>query len=275
SVIPILLVATIIFRKIARKTSKSFTRIQGAINATIAESVDGIHVCKSLGIETESLEEFKKLNQKHCSAGFRRTTSMFMFFPVVNVIFGFATLAILIFGGQSVIRDLGFISAGELYIFLSLLEYFFFPVTQFVNIYAQIHAGFASFERIVEVLDSTPEIQDLGNIDIQNMDGKIEFRNVDFGYVSDNPVLMNFSLTINPGEKFAIVGHTGAGKTSIISLIARFYEFQSGKILIDGEDIRNIKLKSYRKHLGIVLQTPKLFYGTIKENITYGRRDAS
>ena len=275
SIIPILLVATFVFRKIARKTSKSFTRIQGAINATIAESVDGIHVCKSLGIETESLEEFKKLNQKHYSAGFRRTASMYMFFPVVNVVFGLASIAIFTFGGQVIIRDLGFISAGQLFIFMTLLEYLLFPITQFVNIYAQIHAGFASFETILEVHDSKPEIQDIGNNDIKDMDGKIEFRNVDFGYSSDNPVLKNFSLTINPGEELAIVGHTGAGKTSIISLIARFYEFQSGQILIDGEDIRNLKLKSYRKHLGIVLQTPKLFYGTIKENVTYGRRDAS
>jgi ABC-type multidrug transport system fused ATPase/permease subunit len=158
---------------------------------------------------------------------------------------------------------------------MSLLEYFFVPVTQLVNIYAQIQAGFASFERILEILDTSPEIQDLGNISIQNVDGKIEFHNVDFEYISDNPVLTNFSLNIKPGEKLALVGHTGAGKTSIISLIARFYEFQSGKILIDGEDIRNLKLKSYRKHLGIVLQTPHLFYGTIKENITYGRKDAS
>jgi len=275
TIIPILLLASYFFRKIARKTSKKFTKIQGALTATIAELVDGIHVCKSLGIETESLEEFKKLNKKHFSAGLRRTNSMFMFFPIVGIINSFATLAILFFGGRVVIQDLGFISTGELFIFISLLGYFFVPVTQLVNIYAQIQAGFASFERILEILDTSPEIQDLGNISIQNVDGKIEFHNVDFEYVSDNPVLTDFSLTIKPGEKLALVGHTGAGKTSIISLIARFYEFQSGKILIDGEDIRNLKLKSYRKHLGIVLQTPHLFYGTIKENITYGRKDAS
>ena len=275
TIIPILLLASFLFRKIARKTNKSFMKLQSALIATIAELVDGIHVCKSLGIETESLEEFKKLNKKHFSAGLRRTNSMYMFYPIVGMINSFATLTILFLGGQAVIQNLGFISAGELFIFISLLEYFFVPVTQFVNIYAQIQAGFAAFERILEVIDSKPEIQDLGNIGIQNVEGKIEFRNVDFGYVSDNPVLTNFSLKINPGEKLALVGHTGAGKTSIISLIARFYEFQGGKILIDGEDIRNIKLKSYRKHLGIVLQTPHLFYGTIKENITYGRRDAS
>jgi ABC-type multidrug transport system fused ATPase/permease subunit len=275
TLIPILLLASYLFRKIARKTSITFTRVQGAINATVAELVDGIHVCKSLGIETESLEEFKKLNQKYSVAGFRRSTSINMFWPIVSLLNAAAIIAILIFGGRGVIQGLGFISAGELFIFVSLLDYFFVPITQFVNFYAQIQAGFASFERILEILDSTPEIQDIGNKSIQKVDGKIEFKNVNFGYIPDNPVLTDFSLNIKPGENIAIVGHTGAGKTSIISLIARFYEFQNGKILIDGEDIRSIKLKSYRKHLGIVLQTPLLFYGTIKENITYGRRDAS
>ncbi|MHA2050994.1 MAG: ABC transporter ATP-binding protein [Promethearchaeota archaeon] len=275
TLIPILLVASYLFRKIARKTSNTFTRVQGAINATVAELVDGIHVCKSLGIETESLEEFIKLNQKHSKAGFRRTTSMEMFFPIVSILNAAAIIAILIFGGRGVIQDLGFISPGELFIFISLLDYFFAPITQFINIYTQIQAGFSSFERILEVLDSTPEIQDLGNVSMQKVEGKIEFQNVDFAYTPDNPVLTDFSLSIKPGETLAIVGHTGAGKTSIISLVARFYEFQRGKILIDGEDIRDINLKSYRKHLGIVLQTPLLFYGTIKENITYGRRDAT
>ncbi|KKK45577.1 MAG: putative ABC transporter ATP-binding protein [Candidatus Lokiarchaeum sp. GC14_75] len=275
TLIPILLILTYLFRKIARKTSKSFTRIHGAINATVAELVDGIHVCKSLGIETESLEEFKKLNQKHSVAGFRRTTSMEMFFPIVTMLNSAAIIAILIFGGRGVMKGLGLISAGELYIFISLLNYFFAPITQFVNIYSQIQAGFISFERVLEILDSSPEIQDIGNKAIKNFDGKIEFQNVDFAYKTDHPVLTDFSLDINPGESIAIVGHTGAGKTSIISLVARFYEFQKGTILIDGEDIRNLKLKSFRKHLGIVLQTPLLFYGTIEENIRYGRRDAA
>jgi len=275
SVIPILLIAIYLFRKIARKTSKTFTRIQGAVNATVAELVDGIHVCKSLGIETESLEEFKKLNQQHSTAGFRRTTSITMFFPIINMLSATATIVILIFGGQGVIQNLGFISPGELYIFISLLDFFFSPITQFVSIYAQIQAGFASFERILEVLDNKPEIQDTGNVTLQKIDGEIEFQNVDFSYTAASPVLTDFSLKIKPGERLAIVGHTGAGKTSIISLIARFYEFQRGKILIDGEDIRTIHLKSYRKHLGIVLQTPLLFYGTIEENIAYGRRNAT
>jgi len=275
SLIPILILLSYLFRKIARKTTRTFRKNQAASNATIAELVNGIHVSKSLGIETESFKDFKIINQKHSSAGFRQSRSMFMFFPIISIINASGTIIILVFGGRALIQNLGFISAGELYIFLILLNYFFSPITQLVNIYATIQAGFSSFERVIEIIDSKPEIQDLGNIQIEDVEGKIEFLNVDFAYSPDNPVLTNFSLNINPGEKIALVGHTGAGKSSIISLIARFYEFQSGKILIDGINIRDLKLKSYRKHLGMVLQTPHLFYGTIKDNIRYGRKDAS
>jgi len=275
SLIPIIIILSYIFRKVARKTTRTFRKNQAASDATIAELVNGIHVSKSLGIETESFKDFKGINQKHSSAGFKASRSMFMFFPIISIINGFGTIIILVVGGRALILNLGFFSAGELYIFLILLNYFFSPITQLVNIYATIQAGFSSFERVIEIIDSKPEIQDLGNIQIEEIEGKIDFLDVDFAYNSDNPVLTSFSLNIKPGEKIALVGHTGAGKSSIISLIARFYEFQGGRILIDGINIRDLKLKLYRKHLGIVLQTPHLFYGTIKENITYGRKDAS
>jgi ABC-type multidrug transport system fused ATPase/permease subunit len=155
------------------------------------------------------------------------------------------------------------------------LNNFFFPVTQLISFYAQIQSGFAAFERILQVIDEEPSVKDQGDVVKEGIQGKIEFQNVDFAYVEDAPVLKNFSLTIEPGEHLAIVGHTGAGKTSIISLLTRFYEFQNGKILIDGTHIRDYELTAYRQHLGIVLQTPFLFNGNILENITYGRKNAS
>ncbi|MFX1507475.1 MAG: ABC transporter ATP-binding protein [Promethearchaeota archaeon] len=274
-VIPILLIMSYLFRRIARITSMSFRRAHAAVNSAMAESVNGIQVSKSFGVETEILGEFKDINRRHFIAGFRRSCSMGMFFPFVDLLSAIGTVVILGVGGQAAISNLGFITAGILYVFLTYLTRFFFPITQLVNFYSQLQAGFAGYERILQVLDSEPEVQDLGDIKVGQIEGKIEFQNVDFEYVADAPVLRDFSLTIPPGEKLAIVGHTGAGKTSIISLLARFYEFQSGKILIDDTHIRDIKLKSYRKHLGIVLQTPFLFNGTILENITYGRKDAS
>ncbi|MFX0122549.1 MAG: ABC transporter ATP-binding protein [Candidatus Hodarchaeota archaeon] len=274
-VIPILLLISYLFRRIARITSMSFRRAHAAVNSAMAESVNGIQVSKSFGVEAEILGEFKDINRRHFVAGFRRSISMGMFFPFVDLLSAIGTIVILGFGGQAAISGLGFITAGILYVFLTYLTRFFFPITQLVNFYSQLQAGFAGYERILQVIDSKPEVQDLGDIEVDQIEGKIEFQNVDFEYVPDAPVLRDFSLVIPPGEKLAIVGHTGAGKTSIISLLARFYEFQSGKILIDNINIRDIKLKSYRKHLGIVLQTPFLFNGTILENITYGRKDAS
>jgi ATP-binding cassette subfamily B protein len=274
-VIPILLVMSYLFRRVARITSMSFRRAHAAVNSAMAESVNGIQVSKSFGVETEILGEFKDINRRHFVAGFRRSCSMGMFFPFVDLLSAIGTVAILGIGGQAAISNLGFLTAGILYIFLTYLTRFFFPITQLVNFYSQLQAGFAGYERILQILDSEPEVQDLGDIKVEQIQGKIEFQNVDFEYVADSPVLEDFSLTIQPGEKLAIVGHTGAGKTSIISLLARFYEFQSGKILIDDIHIRDIRLKSYRKHFGIVLQTPFLFNGTILENITYGRKDAS
>ncbi len=274
-VIPVLLVLSYLFRKIARITSMSFRRAHAAVNSAMAESVNGIQVSKSFGVETEILGEFKEINKRHFVAGFRRNISMGMFFPFVDLLSAIGTVAILGVGGQGAILELGFMTPGILYVFLTYLTRFFFPITQLVNFYSQLQAGFAGYERILQVIDTKPEVKDLGDVEVNQIKGKIEFRNVNFEYVSDAPVLRNFSLTVHPGEKLAIVGHTGAGKTSIISLLARFYEFQGGKILVDDINIRDIKLKSYRKHLGIVLQTPFLFNGTIEENITYGRKDAS
>ncbi len=274
-VVPILVIASILFRKIARSTAMSFRKVHASVNAAMAESVNGIQVSKSFGAESDSLEDFKVINEKHYRAGFRRTASMMLFFPFVGLLSAIATVAVLYVGGQAVLSEQGIITAAYLYIFIRYLNNFFFPVTQLISFYAQIQSGFAAFERILQVIDEEPSVKNQGNILKEEIQGKIEFQNVDFSYVEDAPVLSNFSLTIKPGEHLAIVGHTGAGKTSIISLLTRFYEFQGGKILIDGTHIRDYKLKEYRQHLGIVLQTPFLFNGNILENITYGRKNAT
>jgi ABC-type multidrug transport system fused ATPase/permease subunit len=274
-VVPILIIASVLFRKIARATAMSFRKVHASVNAAMAESVNGIQVSKSFGAESASLEDFKVINEKHYRAGFRRTASMMLFFPFVGLLSAIATVAILYVGGQAVLSGQGLITAAYLYIFVRYLNNFFFPVTQLISFYAQIQSGFAAFERILQVIDEEPSVKDQGNIVKEELEGKIEFQNVDFSYVEEAPVLSNFSLTIKPGEHLAIVGHTGAGKTSIISLLTRFYEFQNGKILIDGTHIRDYKLKEYRQHLGIVLQTPFLFNGNILENISYGRKNAT
>ncbi|MHA1449227.1 MAG: ABC transporter ATP-binding protein [Candidatus Hodarchaeales archaeon] len=274
-VIPVLLGISALFRKIARRTSRAFKEVRGEITSAMAESVNGIRVSKSFGTESKSLDDFKEINQRHYKAGLVQSLSMNSFFPTVEMVSAIATIAILYFGGISAILELG-LTTGTVYLFISYLGRFFFPVTQLVNYYASIQAGFAAYERILEVLDSEPDVKDTGMIETgKSIKGKIEFRKINFEYVPGNPVLTDFSLVINPGEKLAIVGQTGSGKTSIISLLARFYEYQSGQILIDDIDIRDIKLKSYRKHVGLVLQKPFLFNGTIEDNIRYGRQKAT
>lgn len=272
-VVPVLAIVALLFRKVARTLSMNFRKLHGEINASMAESVNGIRVSKSFGIEGESLQDFKKTNQKHYSAGFKQDLVMNTFFPAVELISIVGTITIIFVGGQSAIS--GGLTAGIVYLFISYLSRFFFPVNQLVTFYAQIQQGFAAYERILEVIDSEPEVKDEGTIEIDEIEGKIEFKNVDFAYNPKQPVLTNFSLSIKPGEKLAIVGHTGAGKTSIITLLSRFYEFQKGEVLIDGHNIRDIKIRSYRHHVGVVLQKPFLFHGTVEENIRYGRQEAS
>ena len=274
-VVPLLIIISFLFRKIARSTSMSYRKAHASVNAAIAESVNGIQVSKSFGVEAESLDDFREINQKHFRAGFKRSISMMLFFPFVELLSATATVLILLVGGEMALSGTSIVTAAYLFIFVSYLNNFFFPITQLISFYAQIQSGFAAFERILQVIDTEPSVQDLGNIEKESIEGKIEFHNVDFAYASESPVLTDFSLAINSGERLAIVGHTGAGKTSIIALLTRFYEFQAGKILVDGTHIRDYKLKSYRNHLGVVLQTPFLFNGTILENITYGRKNAS
>lgn len=274
SIIPILLIMSWLFRKIARSASMAFRKVHGEINSAMAESVNGIRVSKSFGTESESLEDFKKINKRHYRAGFKQGFIMSSFFPTVELISAIGTIIVLVIGGTSAINNLG-LTTGTVYLFIRYLGNFFFPVTQLVNYYAQIQAGFAGYERILQVIDYDPEVKDEGTVELDKIDGKIEFKNVNFAYVEDQPVLEDFSLTIKPGEKLAICGHTGAGKTSIIALLSRFYEFQGGEVFIDDINLRNIKLRSYRTHIGLVLQKPFLFAGSIEDNIRYGRQDAS
>ncbi|MFX0063968.1 MAG: ABC transporter ATP-binding protein [Candidatus Hermodarchaeota archaeon] len=277
-VIPLVLIATYTFRRIARITSMSFRRSIAGVNSAMQQNVAGIKIAKSFGQETETLGEFREINQKNFVAGLRRNISMFALFPILDLISAFGLVIILYFGGQQTIFDpIGF-SAGTLYIFYLYLLRFFQPLMQLSAFYSQFQAGMAGFERILEVIDAEPEVVDAEDpIDIEKekIQGGIVFENVDFAYIPDQPVLKNFNLSIKPGEKVAIVGHTGAGKTSLIAMLSRFYEFQGGKILLDELDIRKIPLKSYRTLFGIVSQENYLFSGTINDNICYGRQCAT
>ncbi|MFX0116078.1 MAG: ABC transporter ATP-binding protein, partial [Candidatus Hodarchaeota archaeon] len=182
--------------------------------------------------------------------------------------------AILFYGGNQAIRNNSSLTVGMLYLFILYLQRFFLPVIQLSSFYNQFQGGLAAWERILGVMDVDPQVREKSNaLELMKDDwkGGITFQDISFEYSPGEPVFENFSLKIRPGENIAIVGHTGAGKTSLMSILARFYEIQSGKVLLDDEiDLRDFSLQSWRRCIGIVLQDPFLFSGTIRDNITYG-----
>lgn len=275
-VLPFVVIFTWIFRRIARRLSKIYRKSIASVNAAISESVEGIQVAKSFGRERETVNKFRGVNNENVQAGFRQGVAMEFIFPTLDVFAVIGLWMIVNYGGSWTILGLYNLDAAGLYLFILYLNRFFFPLMQLSTFYSQMQAGFAAYERIVEVQDSIPEVNanPEGRI-IEDFQGEIELRDLSFGYKDDEMVLDKFNLLIRPGEKIAIVGHTGAGKTTIANIVTRFYEFQDGQVLIDGFDIRSLNLKEYRKQLGIVQQDPFLFSGSVESNIRYGKQDAT
>jgi ATP-binding cassette subfamily B protein len=176
-------------------------------------------------------------------------------------------------GGLSVAE--GVVSAGAWYLFILSLDNFMFPVMSLSAFWAQIQSGLSSAERVFALIDADPNVIQTANLEVPRLKGEIHFKKMGFRYTENEAILCDFDLHVRPGENLAIVGHTGAGKSSLARLIARFYEFQSGELLLDGQDIRSLDLSAYRRQLGIVTQAPFLFSGTVAENIRYAVPDAT
>jgi ABC-type multidrug transport system fused ATPase/permease subunit len=182
-------------------------------------------------------------------------------------------MLVIYFGGLSVFS--GTVSAGEWFLFVESINLFWFPLTGIASFWSQFQLGLSASERVFALIDAPPRVIQRDRQPVARLAGRIEFKDVCFSYTEQETVLQNFNLTIAAGETVALVGHTGAGKSSLGKLVSRFYEFQEGQILIDGRDIRTFDLQEYRRHLGIVPQTPFLFSGTVADNIRYGRPDAT
>jgi len=191
-------------------------------------------------------------------------------FPVLNVMSSFGTAALLYWGGLSAAA--GLVTVGAWYLFMASVDRFWFPMINLSVFWSQLQAGLSAAERIFALIDAQPVVQQIDNQPVNGpLRGEISFNRVSFRYSEQEQVLQDFNLTIAPGESVALVGHTGAGKSSLIKLITRFYEFQDGQITIDGRDIRTLDLTRYRHRLGLVSQTPFLFAGTVADNIRYAR----
>ncbi|HUU77463.1 MAG TPA: ABC transporter ATP-binding protein [candidate division Zixibacteria bacterium] len=268
---PVIFLLMYFYRKIVRKTMLNWRKTVAAVNAAMGESISGISVSKSFSREKKNFEAFKKINNENYRASYFRALTFATLWPIIGFLQIVVLVAIYLYGGHISIFNAA-VTPGELYSFTLYLWRFFFPLTQVANFYSQYQAGLAAMERIFGMMDIESEVKQKEEpIILPELKGEIEFRNMDFWYNENEKVFENFSLKINAGEKVAFVGHTGAGKTTLASLIARFYEIKGGQILIDGVDIRNLHIEWYRQQVALVLQDSFLFSGTVKENIKMGR----
>jgi len=270
---PFVIAAALAFRSLARRVTRQSSRAMGEVNKSIQEAVTGISVAKNFRQEGAIYNEFKRVNEQSYKINVWRGFVLANIFPTLNILAGFGTAILVFFGGQTAVA--GAISIGAWYLFVATIDRFWFPVTNLSAFWSQFQAGLSAAERTFALIDSEPAVTQFDNRPVPSLKGEIVFENVDFRYSEQEQVLQDFSLRIAPGESLALVGHTGAGKSSIIKLAARFYEFQGGRLLIDGRDIRSFDLASYRRQLGVVSQSPFLFSGTVAENIRYGRPEAT
>ena len=267
--IPIVLAVALSLRRLARKVSREGFQVMAEVNAAIQEAVTGIGVAKNFRQELKIYEEFTEVNRESYRVNLRRGYTLALSFPLVNGLSGVGTAIIVYFGGQA--AALASISIGDWYLFVTSMDRFWFPVLSISAFWNQFQSGLSAAERVFALIDAEMVVQQTDDQLVEDLEGEIVFEDMDFRYSEQEQVLKGFSLHIQPGESVAFVGHTGAGKSSLAKLIARFYEFQSGRLLIDGQDIRTFDLNAYRKQLGIVSQTPFLFAGTVIHNIRYGR----
>lgn len=277
--VPPLIVIMIIWSRYARRAFMNVRVKLSALYGTLAENVSGVRAVQSMSREGENIRRFDALNQDNRNANIWAGMLSAAVMPVIELTVAVATALVIIVGGLRAIDAstvdvaalLGLITAFTLYV-----NRFFDPIRDLVLQYTMFQRAMAGGERIFEVLDTPQRITDRPDaIELDTVEGRVDFDHVDFHYVEGVPVLQDIDLHVKPGESIAFVGHTGAGKTTITSLVSRGYEVTGGAIRVDGHDIRDIKRRSLTRHMGVVLQQPYLFSGTVKENITYGRPGAT
>jgi len=268
------------FRHVARRVTQNARRITAIINAQIQESVSGIIVAKSFRQEGAIYETFAANNKQGYDVGLRRGVTLVSIFPIMVIASGIGTAVLIYAGGLATRSDswLGSVSnltPGDWYLYMQAVGFYWWPMMNIASFWSQFQDGLSAAERVFALIDAEPKVKQTAVQPVPKLNGRIQFQHVKFGYTDTEVVLPDFSLDIAAGETVALVGHTGAGKSSIAKLITRFYEFQDGRLLIDGEDVRALDLGQYRQQIGLVPQEPFLFSGTIRDNIRYGRPQAT
>jgi ATP-binding cassette subfamily B protein len=274
AVFPVLLIGSIAFR-IASAGAYRLTREKIAfVTAYLQETLSGIRIVRAFGQEPRHKTRFAELNDENREANMRTVNLNAAYFPSVELLSAVATAAILLYGGNQVIDDA--VTIGVLASFVFYLQTFFDPIQQLSQLYTTYQAGMAALDKIFDLLDEKPELHDADDaVELPRVRGEIRFEGVDFSYGAGAKALDDVTLDVPPGQTLALVGATGAGKSTVAKLVARFYDPTAGRILIDGHDLRSVTERSLRSQLGIVPQEGFLFSGTIRDNIAFGRPDAA
>lgn len=274
--LPLLLISTYIFKE---KIKVAFNDVRNAVanlNTFVQEHITGMNIVQIFGSEKREFEKFKAINEEHRQSNLRSVLYYSIYFPVAEIIAAAGIGLLVWFGAQSIIHeDTTGMTIGKLVAFIMLLQMFFRPIRMIADRYNTLQMGIVSSSRIINLLDSREDVQQNGTYQPETIRGEVKFEHVSFAYNAEEYVLKNISLNIKAGETFALVGATGAGKSSIINLLSRFYEISQGSVKVDNVDIREYDLGYLRRNIGVVLQDVFLFSDSIYKNITLGNPDVS
>ncbi|MGQ9880227.1 MAG: ABC transporter transmembrane domain-containing protein [Armatimonadota bacterium] len=271
---PVVVLSTIWFWKTVGRVFHQFWHRWSRLSATLNSTLSGIRVVKAFAKENDEIARFERRNYDLMSTGIQAETMWATFFPLLNLLTNLGFFMVWAFGGYGVIQ--GKVQLGTLVAFLGYLGMFYGPLQILTRVSQWLTRTFTAAERVFEILDTEPDVRDAEDaVPMPEVCGEVEFRNVTFGYDKHKPVLKNISFHVEQGEMIGLVGHSGAGKSTTINLLLRFYDPDEGQTLIDGVDVRKIRMEDLRRHVGVVLQDPFLFPGTIRENIAYAKPDAT
>jgi ABC-type multidrug transport system fused ATPase/permease subunit len=268
-ILPLMVAATLAFSRRAKVAFRDTREKVANLVGNLAENIGGMRVIQSYAQEEKSQQQFEVSNRENQRAHVRAISLSFLFLPTIDVLGVAATCTVLFAGGFMALR--GAVTIGVIVAFMSYVGRFFVPIREMSQLFTTLQSASAGGERVLQLLDSKPAVLDRpGAVDVDEIDGRVELRNVSFSYREGIEVLHDVSLHADPGETIAVVGPTGAGKSTITNLVCRFYETGAGSVLVDGRDIRDMTAVSLHRHMGYVSQDPILFPGTIAENISFG-----
>ncbi len=276
--LPVMIVAVFLIENVAHKKWQTFRKKASNLNAYVHEDIAGVRVVQSFHAEDETKEQFLKLTSEHQKSFEDACRFSDMFYPTIDLCWGVGTMMLYLVG----VKWLGYpiVSLGTLVAFGTYINMFWNPIMNLSNFYNQLITNISAAERVFDIMDTRPDITDAADVEkLPDVEGSVEFSHVSFTYdegtAQETRVLDDVSFQVQPGETIALVGPTGAGKTTIVNLISRFYDIQSGTISIDGHDLTKVEIDSLRRQMGVMTQDNFIFHGTIRDNILYGKLDAT